>query len=83
MSDGNVDIEKPENLRTIYRELCSSYRAIDDFSYETAGISPLSDWNRLIFSINGQGVSACGVLIYSSARASTASSLTRKAALRL
>ena len=30
MSNVYLDTEKPENLRTVYKELCSSYRAIDD-----------------------------------------------------
>jgi hypothetical protein len=51
MSDGNLDTEKPENLRTIYRELCNSYRAIDDFRTKLLGFLPLVTGTGLFFLV--------------------------------
>src|SRR5262245_21925751 len=33
--------QQPENVRTVYRELCASYRAIDDFRMKLMGLLPL------------------------------------------
>ena len=41
MSNGNSDVVIPENLRTVYTELCNSYRAIDDFRTKLLGFLPL------------------------------------------
>src|SRR5437870_10645475 len=42
MSNGDSDTKKPENLRTVYSELCVSYRAIDDFRTKLLGFLPLA-----------------------------------------
>src|SRR5947199_1536195 len=42
MSNGDSDPQKPENLRTVYSELCVSYRAIDDFRTKLLGFLPLA-----------------------------------------
>jgi len=42
MSVKDPDAEKAENLRTVYRELCTSYRAIDDFRAKLLGYLPLA-----------------------------------------
>jgi len=36
------DKQGPENLRTVYSELCESYRAIDDFRTKLLGFLPLA-----------------------------------------
>jgi len=51
MSNVNLDTEKPENLRTVYRELCSSYRAIDDFRTKLLGFLPLVTGTGLFFLV--------------------------------
>src|ERR1044072_7443006 len=51
MSNVNLDTEKPENLRTIYRDLCSSYRAIDDFRAKLLGFLPLVTGTGLFFLV--------------------------------
>jgi hypothetical protein len=38
MADALADA--PENLRTVYRELCQSYRAIDDFRAKLLALLP-------------------------------------------
>ena len=58
MSNVNLDTEKQENLRTVYRELCSSYRAIDDFRTKLLGFLPLVTGTGLFFS-NGQSQVRC------------------------
>ncbi|MGZ8157281.1 MAG: hypothetical protein ACXWT1_04550 [Methylobacter sp.] len=42
MPGENIDQQKAENIRTVYRELCSSYRAIDDFRTKLLGFLPLA-----------------------------------------
>ena len=42
MSNGDSDTQRPENLRTAYKELCNSYRAIDDFRTKLLGFLPLA-----------------------------------------
>lgn len=51
MSNGNSDTQKLENLRTVYRELCSSYRAIDDFRTKLLGFLPLATGAGIFFLI--------------------------------
>lgn len=51
MSNGNSDTQKPENLRTVYRELCSSYRAIDDFRTKLLGFLPLATGAGIFFLV--------------------------------
>jgi hypothetical protein len=34
--------EKNENLKTVYQQLCESYRAIDDFRAKLLGFLPLA-----------------------------------------
>ena len=51
MSNGNPDTQKPENLRTVYRELCSSYRAIDDFRTKLLGFLPLVTGTGIFFLV--------------------------------
>ena len=45
----NPDTQKAENLRTVYRELCSSYRAIDDFRTKLLGFLPLATGAGIFF----------------------------------
>lgn len=47
----NGDFQKLENLRTVYRELCSSYRAIDDFRTKLLGFLPLATGAGIFFLI--------------------------------
>jgi hypothetical protein len=42
MSIGDSDTQKRENLRTVYSELCASYRAIDEFRTKLLGFLPLA-----------------------------------------
>jgi len=51
MSHVNLHTEKPENLRTVYKELCSSYRAIDDFRTKLLGLLPLVTGAGLFFLV--------------------------------
>lgn len=51
MSIGNTDTEKPENLRTVYKELCNSYRAIDDFRTKLLGFLPLATGAGIFFLV--------------------------------
>lgn len=46
MSSENPQLE---NLRTVYRELCSSYRAIDDFRTKLLGFLPLATGTGIFF----------------------------------
>jgi hypothetical protein len=41
-SDVKLSDQQAENLRTGYRELCTSYRAIDDFRAKLLGFLPLA-----------------------------------------
>lgn len=45
--------QQAENLRTVYRELCTSYRAIDDFRMRLLGLLPLATGG--IFLLVGVG----------------------------
>lgn len=42
MSDEEKDSQRADNLRTVYTELCNSYRAIDDFRTKLLGFLPLA-----------------------------------------
>ena len=42
MSSVELTDQQAENLRTAYRELCTSYRAIDDFRAKLLGFLPLA-----------------------------------------
>jgi hypothetical protein len=42
-----ADAPPPENLRTVYGELCTSYRAIDDFRTKLLGFLPLATGSGL------------------------------------
>jgi hypothetical protein len=42
MSDTQIGPEEYNNLRTVYQELCDSYRAIDDFRTKLLGLLPLA-----------------------------------------
>ena len=42
MSPENKDPQRASNLRTVYSELCTSYRAIDDFRTKLLGFLPLA-----------------------------------------
>lgn len=56
MSDGNIRDERPENLRTAYKELCNSYRAIDDFRAKLLGFLPLATGGVFLLHSKRQGV---------------------------
>lgn len=49
MSDKNT--QRAENLRTVYRELCTSYRAIDDFRTKLLGFLPLATGAGIFFLV--------------------------------
>jgi hypothetical protein len=51
VSKGDQDPQNAENLRTVYRELCSSYRAIDDFRTKLLGFLPLATGTGIFFLI--------------------------------
>ena len=51
MSSGTSNTEIPANLRTIYTELCNSYRAIDDFRTKLLGFLPLVTGTGLFFLV--------------------------------
>lgn len=51
MSTENPDTEKHDNLRTVYSELCSSYRAIDDFRTKLLGFLPLATGAGIFFLV--------------------------------
>lgn len=42
-----------ENLRTVYKELCSSYRAVDDFRGKLLGFLPLASGTGVFLLIHG------------------------------
>jgi hypothetical protein len=52
MSSGNSEPQKPENLFTAYRELCTSYRAIDDFRTKLLGFLPLATGTGIFFLVD-------------------------------
>jgi len=52
MSVENLDQQKAENIRTVYRELCTSYRAIDDFRTKLLGFLPLATGGLFLFIVN-------------------------------
>jgi hypothetical protein len=51
MSTVTSDTQKPENLLTAYRELCNSYRAIDDFRTKLLGFLPLATGVGIFFLV--------------------------------
>lgn len=51
MSSCNPDPDQAENLRTVYKELCSSYRAIDDFRTKLLGFLPLATGAGIFFLV--------------------------------
>src|SRR5215211_749604 len=51
MSGGDLETQRTESLRTVYRELCSSYRAIDDFRTKLLGFLPLATGTGLFFLV--------------------------------
>jgi len=55
MSNGDEDTPKPENLRTVYSELCNSYRAIDDFRTKLLGFLPLATGAGIFFLVIDKG----------------------------
>jgi hypothetical protein len=40
MSNENSNTKEPENTRTVYNQLCTSYHAIDDFRAKLLGLLP-------------------------------------------
>jgi len=48
------DAACPDNLRTAYQELCSSYRAIDDFRTKLLGFLPLATLTGILLLITDQ-----------------------------
>lgn len=55
MPNENSDHEQNENLRTVYKELCTSYRAIDDFRTKLLGFLPLATGAGIFFLVTDQG----------------------------
>ena len=51
MSNGSSNTPNPEDLKTIYTELCNSYRAIDDFRTKLLGFLPLVTGTGLFFLV--------------------------------
>ena len=45
---------KAEHIRTVYRELCSSYRAIDDFRTKLLGFLPLATGAGIFFLVTDE-----------------------------
>jgi hypothetical protein len=54
MLSGNSETQKPENLLTAYRELCTSYRAIDEFRTKLLGFLPLATGTGIFFLVTDQ-----------------------------
>ena len=50
MSSVNSDTQGLQNLRTVYKELCNSYRAIDDFRTKLLGFLPWRLGPEIFFS---------------------------------
>jgi hypothetical protein len=44
--------DQQENIRTVYKELCNSYRAIDDFRTKLLGFLPLATGGLFLFFTN-------------------------------
>lgn len=59
----NIDLQKPENIRTVYRELCTSYRAIDDFRTKLLGFLPLATGGIFALVANQGKLTAIGPLL--------------------
>ena len=51
MSNENSDKPKPEHLLSAYNELCTSYRAIDDFRTKLLGFLPLATGAGIFFLV--------------------------------
>jgi hypothetical protein len=65
MSNADQESLRTENLRTVYRELCTSYRAIDDFRGKLLGFLPLASGTGiflLIHNSSGQDVPQAALL---------------------
>jgi hypothetical protein len=52
MSSENSEPQKSENLLTAYTELCTSYRAIDDFRTKLLGFLPLATGTGIFFLVD-------------------------------
>jgi len=52
MSEDNIKPNDAENIMTVYRELCASYRAIDDFRTKLLGLLPLATGGIFLFIPN-------------------------------
>lgn len=51
MSSGSSNTPLPDDLRTVYTELCNSYRAIDDFRTKLLSFLPLVTGTGLFFFV--------------------------------
>lgn len=51
MPDENLEHERAENIRTVYKELCSSYRTIDDFRGKLLAALPLASGTGIFLLI--------------------------------
>ncbi len=58
----NTTIE-PENIRTVYRELCTSYRTIDDFRTKLLSFLPLATGGLFFFITNPEKVGRVDVSV--------------------
>jgi hypothetical protein len=52
MSDTNQLQPKDENLKMAYQEVCTTYRAIDDFRAKLLGLLPLVSGTGIFFLLN-------------------------------
>lgn len=52
MTGEGAKLQHAENLRTVYRELCTSYRAIDDFREKLLGFLPLATGTGIFLFID-------------------------------
>jgi hypothetical protein len=57
MSDDNPVAEQNNNCRTIYQELCNSYRAIDDFRAKLLGFLPLATGTGIVVLLTSSNFS--------------------------
>ena len=55
MPDENLKTVDAENIRTVYRELCTSYRAIDDFRGKLLAAIPLASGTGIFLLIRESG----------------------------
>lgn len=63
MPDENLKTVDAENIRTVYRELCTSYRAIDDFRGKLLAALPLASGTGIFLLIRDPGKDVASALL--------------------